>query len=152
MNEIPDIKKTLAPPALPPIPQLFPNLTPPDLPELSFEDATFFKRKFYKWRIKDLAKIAEYKADLAESNLRSTKAQSESFLEALTFGERYFTAIDRERTERKLNAIRVDTALAMQAQETYKAQLLGGEVKDAELTFSHKLALFKKEEEACLTE
>jgi hypothetical protein len=141
-----------AKPTLPPIPELFGRLQPPELPLITFETAGFIRGNIHKWRKKRMAEVAKYEAEILEANERSTMAMDRSLQTVLTFGERYQTAIMREQHARRMMEIEAKTGEAVLAQEVYKAQLLGGEVKDFELTFSHKLALFKKEEEACLTE
>ena len=92
------IKKNSSMPALP---QMFQSIAPPPLPAVPYNGG-IVERFMSKWKLKDIRDCHQSMADIAEAQLRQTKAVSAGMMEAATFGLRLRYEMERIDHERSM--------------------------------------------------
>jgi len=141
------VKKDSGLPALqmPQLPEIFSRLMPSQTPELTF-DKGLLRGWYHERKLARMEKVSAHEAEIAHNRYDVTKYNGDAFIEALSFGARYQTAIMRYEHEqfkmtheKTMMSYAEKKEEALTAQEVYKAKILEMDYEDAALNYKLKL-------------
>ena len=120
------------------IPGMFKTIAPPPLKTIKYNAGL----PTLWWENKKLTKVKEmhqHRAEIAEAQLRETKAISEGMMEAATFGPRLQFALEKVEHDRTMMKHEETTAAAKAANACYEAKIVEIDWKRRDYDFNEWL-------------